>query len=68
MSKKDISETVVIFEDWAEVDGAIWYKWRLENEKEWHWKKTAYKQKPVLYMKVLPREEFDLVYKNREEL
>ena len=56
-------DIVTVFEDWAEVDGAIWYKWRLEGEKDWHWKKTAHKQKPVVYMKKIPREEFNLIYK-----
>lgn len=56
-------DTITIFEDWAEIEGAVWYKWRVEGEKNWHWRRTAYKQKPVVYMKRLPREEFNILLK-----
>lgn len=54
--------TVIIYEDWAEVGGAVWYKWRLETEKEWNWKKTALKQKPVIYIKTITKEEYKMFY------
>lgn len=52
-------DTIVIYEDWNEdADGTIWYRWREENEKDWHHIRTAYKQKPVIRMKRLHRYEY----------
>lgn len=62
-----MTKTVTIFEDWVEVGGAIWYKWKLEGEKEWHFKRTAYKEKPVIYMKVLPIKEYEMFFKDMDE-
>lgn len=55
--------TVTIYEDWDEIDGEIWYKWRVVGEKDWHRKRTAHKQKPVIRFKQLSKLEFDEFYK-----
>lgn len=60
------TKMVTIYEDWANIEGAIWYKWKLDDETEWHWKRTAYKEKPIIQMKRLTEEEFRILYINQE--
>lgn len=54
--------TVTIYEDWEEVDGKIYYKWRLPGDTAWHIKETPYKQKPIIRFKTLSKVEFEEFY------
>lgn len=64
--KKESNELITIYEDWVEIGGAVWLKWRVEGEKKWHYKRTPYTEKPVIYMKRLPKTEYDFFYKESE--
>ena len=55
-------ETITIYEDWDERPDGVYYRWRLPGERQWHERLTAYKQKPVLYRKVLSKKEFEERY------
>lgn len=59
-------EAVTIFEDWNEVDGKIYYRWRRKDEKEWHVKLTPYKQKPFIQYKLISPEELSELEDNHE--
>lgn len=52
-----VDNSVVIYEDWNERDGKIYYRWRVEGEKVWHEKLTAYKQKPTIQWQRLSQEQ-----------
>lgn len=52
-------EPITIYEDWNEIDGKIYYRWRIEGEEKWHVKLTAYKEKPVMQYKLLSIKELE---------
>ena len=52
-----MSDKITIYEDWNEIDGKIYYRWRLSGEKEWHTKLTAYRKKPYIKFKYISEQE-----------
>jgi len=52
-----MSDIITIYEDWNEIDGKIYYRWRLHGEKEWHTKLTAYRKKPYIKFKYISEQE-----------
>lgn len=54
---KQESDIETIYEDWNEVDGKIYYRWRRKDESEWHIKLTAYKEKPVCRYRIITLRE-----------
>lgn len=57
-------QSITIYEDWDEIDGVIWYKWKRADEDspaeegEWHYIRTAFKQKPVIRWKSMSEVEY----------
>lgn len=57
MSKDKIPKTITIIEDWVELEGTVFYRWKQPHEKEWHYRKTPYKEKPVVQFRYMTEEE-----------
>lgn len=51
--------TITVLEDWNEVDGKIYFRWKLKNDKEWNVKLTPYKEKPWVHFKYMSPKEFE---------
>ena len=69
MSKTDKVPTdfVRIYEDWVEIEGTVFYRWRAEGEKEWHYKKTPYTEKPVVNFRLMTQEEFEWLTQAKDQ-
>lgn len=67
--KKDESlNTVTIMEDWVEIEGTVFYRWKRPEEKDWHYKKTPYKQKPVVQFRYMTEEEFGWLAEDSKDM
>lgn len=44
-------------------DGKVYYQWRLDNDKGWNEKPTAYKDLPYVQFKWVNQAEFNKFYK-----
>ena len=65
---KDVTiDYVTVFQSWEKIDGVVYWKWRAQGEKDWHYKKTAYTESPVIeYKRMLP-EEYKLFVERNEK-
>lgn len=52
------ADLIEIWERWQTVDGVTYYEYKTPTEKEWHRKKTAYKEPPIQYRRYLHKEEY----------
>lgn len=59
MTDNNIDELVTLEYKYAEINGQIWYLWRLEGEKNWHKKLTPHKESPIVYWLKMPKFEYE---------
>lgn len=59
---------IAIYEDWEKVGDTVFYKWRTDGEDEWHYRKTPYKDKPVVHFRYLTQEEWEYFKQDSDEI
>lgn len=57
-----LADKVEIWERWQTIDGVTYYEYKTPSEKEWHRRKTAYKEPPVQYHKFMSKREYEAKY------
>lgn len=65
--KSKVPKIITILEDWVEIEGTVFYRWKLPEEESWHYKKTPYKQKPIVQFKYMAEEEFGWLSESRKD-
>ena len=65
---KNNKDWVRIYEDWVEIEGTVFYKYRKEGEEQWRYKKTPYTQKPVVQFRLMTPEEYGYLTQDTKEL